>query len=248
MKRKKHSPHKEPLTKQNQTTIAHLTEYSEEAQRKLEVVLKCDSAGSEEAVISSLEREKNPEAEVKVIRAGVGAITKSDLLMAFTGSKLVVGFNVDLMPKIEDLCKEQGVEVRLYEVIYKLTNDLKKMAASLLPPEAYEKITGKGKVIALFKSSRKGTILGCEVLEGTLAMGEKFRVISAIGPIYTGKIQSLHIEKEAVQMAKVGQKVGLKISDFKKAKVGDQVECFKVVGSRDFKPWRPTGKILRYHS
>ena len=103
-------------------------------------------------------------------------------------------------------------------------------------------------MIALFKSSRKGTILGCEVLEGTLAMGKKFRVISAIGPIYTGKIQSLHIEKEVVQMAKVGQKVGLKISDFKKAKVGDQVECFEVVGSKDFKPWQPTGNVLRYYS
>ena len=105
-----------------------------------------------------------------------------------------------------------------------------------------------GKVIELFKSSRKGIILGCEVIEGKLALGNNFRVISAMGPIYTGKIDSLHIEKDAVKVARTGQQVGLRISHFNKAKVGDQIECFKPGRSEVIKPWEPTGKIFRFQS
>ena len=115
------------------------------------------------------------------------SITKSDLLLALTASKLVLGFNVEVAPKIESLCREQGIEIRLYDVIYNLTKDVQSIANGLVAPdeEDEEKITGKAKVIALFKSSRKGIILGCEVLDGTLVMGKRFRIVSAMGPVYT---------------------------------------------------------------
>ena len=145
----------------------------EDRKKGLEIVLKCDSVGSLEAVISSLKNLKNPEVEVSAIHTGIGAISKSDLLMALTGSRLVVGFNVSLLPKMEQLSKERGVEVRLYDVIYKLTQDLNEIAKSLIQTdEEKERITGKAKVIALFKSSRRGIILGCEVLEGALLQGK----------------------------------------------------------------------------
>ena len=108
-----------------------------------------------------------------------------------------------------------------------MTEDLKEIANSLIPREAEEKIIGKAKVIAMFRSSRQGIILGCEVLEGTLALKKDFRIISAMGPVFSGKIESLHIEKDTVNMAKAGQKIGLKITNFKKARVGDLIECFK---------------------
>jgi translation initiation factor IF-2 len=219
-----------------------------EHKEKLEIVLKCDSVGSEEAIISSLMAMKVPQVKLDLINTGVGAVTKSDLLMALTGSRLIVGFNVDIMPNIKELCQEQGIEVRLYDVIYKLTDDLKEIARNLIPLKSEEKILGKGKVIALFKSSRKGIILGIEILEGALALGNNFRVISAMGPSYTGKIESLHMEKDAVQMAKKGQQVGLKVSDFKKTKVGDQVECFEFAHTERHKSWQPTGKVLRFLS
>jgi len=196
--------------------------------KSLEIVLKCDSVGSLEAVVSSLKTLENPGVEVSPIHTGIGAISKSDLLMALTGSRLVVGFNVSLLPKMQQLSKEKGVEIRLYDVIYKLTQDLNEIASSLTrPDDEKERITGKAKVIALFKSSRRGIILGCEVLEGTLVQGKNFRVISAMGPVYSGKIESLHIEKDVVKEAKVGQKVGLKISDFNRAKKGDLVETYQ---------------------
>jgi translation initiation factor IF-2 len=211
--------------------------------KRLEIVVRCDSIGSLEAVMNSIESIHHPSLEIDVIQSGVGPINKSDLLMAVTGSRLVLGFNVTPLPMVERLCKEQGVEIRLYEVIYQLTEDLGKIANSLVPKEASESITGKAKVIALFKSGRKGIILGCQVLEGTIVQGDPFRVISAMGPIYSGKIKSLHIEDRAVQKARAGQQVGLKISNFDKAKVDDLVESFRTVEPKKV-PWRPKAGIF----
>jgi translation initiation factor IF-2 len=215
-----------------------------ERKRSLEIALKCDSAGSLEAVVSSITSIQDLAVGINIIHSGIGSINKSDILMANTGSRLIVGFNVDLLPKIQQLSKEQGIEIRLYDIIYKLTEDLKKTANSLILRSVGEKITGNAKVIELFKSSRRGIILGCEVLRGTLALGKKFRVISAMGPVYSGKIESLHIEKNAVKEVKAGQKVGLKISDFKKAKVGDQVECYETVRQEGPSPWQPKGGVF----
>lgn len=212
--------------------------------KSLEIVLKCDSVGSLEALLSSLKSLENPEGDVLPIHTGIGAISKSDLLMALTGSRLVVGFNVSLLPKMQQLSREKGVEIRLYEVIYKLTQDLSQIAKSLIRrEEEKEIITGKAKVIALFKSSRKGIILGCEVLEGALLQGKKFRIISAMGPVYSGKIESLHIDQDEVKEAKVGQKVGLKVSDFNQAKKGDLVEAYEKQKSEASATWHPRGRV-----
>ena len=146
---------------------------------------RVDSSGSEEAVIASLSTMNIPGVEVSVIQADVGSVSKSDLLMAGTGSKLVIGFGVDTMPKLEEMSKEQGIEVRLYDVIYTLTNDIRKIASRLVAEEE-EIITGRAKVIALFKSHPGGIILGCEVLAGTFALGKQFRVIGAMGPYVHG--------------------------------------------------------------
>lgn len=236
MTKKGHSRHRKLIKGESE---------GEERKKDLEIVLKCDSVGSLEALISSLKTLENPEVEISPIHTGIGAISKSDLLMALTGSRLVVGFNVSLLPKMEQLSKEKGIEIRLYDVIYKLTQDLSEIARSLIyRDEEKERITGKAKVIALFKSSRKGVILGCEVLEGTLLQGKNFRVISAMGPVYSGKIESLHIEKDVVKEAKVGQEVGLKISDFNRAKKGDQVETYEKLKPEARSSWHPRGRVF----
>ena len=214
-----------------------------EEKKSLEIVIKCDSIGSVEAVTTSIESIHHPSVRINVIQSGVGSINKSDLLMAVTGSRLVLGFNVIPLPMIERLCKERGVEIRLYDVIYHLTEDLRKIANRIISKEGSERITGKAKVIALFKGGRKGIILGCQVLEGAMVRGDHFRVISAMGPIYSGKIESLHIEDRAVQKAKVGQQVGLKISNFDKAKVDDLVESFKTEEPKKV-PWRPKAGVF----
>jgi len=175
----------------------------------------------------------------------MGNISKSDVLMAQTGSRLLIGFNVDTMPKLLQLIKEQGIEVRLYDTIYKLTADLKNIAENMIPKASEERITGKAKVIATFKGDRKGAIIGCEVLEGTLQTGKNFRVITAMGPAYFGTISSLQIERQHVNVGKTGQQVGLKITDWHKAKVGDLVECYETIRHRASGVWKPRGGVFR---
>ena len=212
-------------------------------EKRLEIVLKCDTTGCLEAIISAVRTSTPPEVKIDIISSGVGSVNKSDIFMAETGSRLILGFNVGIMPHMEQMVSEHNVEVRLYDVIYKLLEELESIAGSLIPHDPTEKIIGSAKVIALFKSSRKGIILGCEVLNGKLVQGQPFRVLGAMGPLYTGKIESLHIEKDAVREAAKGRHVGLKIRDFNKARVGDLVESFQAAELKYEKPWQPHGKI-----
>jgi len=213
--------------------------------KKLEIVLKCDSFGSEEALIAAIERIHVPEVKIGVIHSGIGTVSKSDLVMALTGSRLVIGFDVGVMPKLDLWAKEHEVEVRLYDVIYRLTEDLAVIARSLVVPEVEERIAGKARVIALFKSSPGGIILGCRVEEGSLVLGKNFRIISAAGVVYTGRIESLHIEKKAVNEARSSQEAGIKVKDFKEVRLGDLVECFERAVQRKPSAWKPRGSILR---
>jgi translation initiation factor IF-2 len=166
--------------------------------------------------------------------------------MALSGSKLVVGFNVDIMPKLESWLKDHGVEVRLYDVIYRLIEDVQHIVQSMLPRRIEEKITGKARVIALFKSRRHGVILGCEIAEGVLTVGADFRLITAMGPVYTGKVESLQIEKQPVKEGRKGQQVGLKLTDFDGAKVGDLVECYQKAVEKDGHLYKASGTVLSF--
>jgi len=213
---------------------------------KLDIVLKADSMGTQEAVVSAIEGFHTPGVAIDVIHADVGHISQSDLFLAETGSRLVMGLNVDILPKTKEMAKEHQVEVRLHDVIYKFLDDLKAIAGSLVLPEEEERVLGRAKVIALFSGGKKSVILGCEVLDGSLVIGQKFRVISAPGIVYTGTIDSLHIEKEAVKEAKVRQQVGLKVEGFKRARTGDLVESFEVVRLKKHIRWQPRGGVFRY--
>ena len=214
-----------------------------DAKKRLEIVLKCDTSGCAEAIVSAINSLKPPGPEINIISAGVGAINKSDIFMAETGSRLIIGFNVGLMPQMDQLVLAHNVEIRLFEIIYKLLEAIEAIARSLAPQEPSEEIIGSARVIALFKSSRKGIILGCEVLQGKLMLGKPFRVVGAMGPMYTGTISSLHIEKDVVREARKGQQAGLKINDFNRVKLGDLVESFQTGAGHYVRPWQPQGKI-----
>jgi translation initiation factor IF-2 len=218
-----------------------------ERKEVLEIVLKCDTDGSVEAVSTLIAKIQAPEVEIKPIQSGVGNISKQDLLMALTGSRLVIGFNVGVAPKLEQWVKEHGVEVRLYDVIYKLAEDLKAIVNSIAPVEAEEKVTGKCEVIATFKSRKGGIILGCSVVEGTVQVGKRFRVVTAMGPVHSSKIESLQIEKQQVKEARAGQQVGVQVAGSAQGKVGDFIECYEVTPAKRT-AWTPTGKIMQMRS
>ena len=236
--KKKAKPHKATAEREDQVSAKTAP------RKRLEIVLKCDTSGCAEAIISSIISMNLPEVEISIISSGVGSINKSDIFMAETGSRLIMGFNVWIMPHIDQMAAEHNIEIRLYDVIYRLLEDVESIARSLIPQESTEEIVGTAKVIALFKSSRKGIILGCEVLKGKLVQGKSFRVLGAMGPMYTGVIESLRIEKNAVREARKGQQVGLKIRDFKKVKIGDLVESFQPGARQKIEPWQPQGTIF----
>ncbi len=218
-------------------------EQRENGRQQLELILKCGTAGSIAAVQKSLETLPSP-VPLTVIHAGIGDVNKADIILAETGSRLVIGFEVGVIPRIEEYLKQYRTEVRLYTLIYSLIQDVGRIAGSLEPPLAEtEEVIGTARVIHLFKSSRKGIILGCEVLSGSLLVAQTFRVISAMGPIFTGRIESMHIERNAVQKATAGQQVGLKINNFQKARKGDMVECLKRLPAKQEARWQPTAGV-----
>lgn len=215
---------------------------------KLEVVVKGDVVGTMEAVAAAIEAIAFEDVDVAVIQSGVGAVTKSDLLMAQTGSRLVVGFNVGPAPKLTEQLGDFGVEIRLYDTIYRLTEDVKSIARRLKPTGPEEQITGRAKVIATFKSGAKGMVIGCEVTEGTVELGKHFRVITAMGPAYTGVIDSLQVERNPVKSARPGQQIGIHVSGWNRAKIGDLVECFETVSKKAAGHWQPQARVFHITS
>ncbi len=242
--RKKHAQHQVRDTQHPAIAIpAAAPNDAKQNDIRLELVVKAESSGSLEAVRAAISALSLAAPPIAVIHQGIGAVNKTDILNAETGSRLVIGFEVEVLPHIQEICRENNIEVRLYSVIYRLSEDVRRIAESLLPPEPQETITASAKVIALFKSSRHGIILGCAVDSGKIRLGDRYRVITAMGPVYSGRIASLHIGKDSVPEAKQGQQVGIKIEDFNAAHKGDLVECF-IQKKSPFRPWRPSGRII----
>jgi translation initiation factor IF-2 len=212
---------------------------------RLELVLKCDSVGSVEAVTTGLSSINVPDIKVLVVHSGIGHISGSDILFAETSGRLIVGFQVNVVPGIASLLKAHRVEVRLYDLVYTLIDDIKTLAEDLAPAAPSETILGSAKVIALFKSTRKGIIIGCEVTSGFLSVGRHFRIISAMGPVYSGVISSMHIGENVVQKAVAGQQAAIKLTDFKNVRMGDIVETYSVPPSKKVPAWKPSGEIIR---
>ncbi|MEN8142808.1 MAG: hypothetical protein ABFQ82_04345 [Thermodesulfobacteriota bacterium] len=205
---------------------------------RLEIVLKCEAAGSLQAVAGAISSLPTDGVEIVVISSGIGEISKSDIMMAETGSRLIIGYEIKVGSKIEEQLIAAGIEARLYSVIYRLADDLHQLCLDYTERGPVETIKGEARVIALFKGSRKGIILGCQVERGVLARGDRFRVINAMGEAYNGRIESLHIGDHAVLEAKTGQQVGLKINDLKKGAIGDRVESFSRQQSQG-RAWQP---------
>lgn len=212
----------------------------------LRTVLKCDSAGSLEAVTTALMQIEEAGQTVQIVQGDLGPVNKSDLLMAESADRLIIGFQVGVQPKIERLSQQQGIEIRLYEIIYNVTRDLRSIMRKRTVSEPRERIFGKAKVIALFKGGRHGIIIGLEVTDGRFLLGKPFRLISAMGPVYSGTVESMQIDKKPAKEAHHGQQVGIKIEGFREAHEGDLVECFEAAGRPERAKWHPRGGVLRY--
>ena len=208
---------------------ASLNEIMSEANGDLKVlnlIIKCDVQGSIEAIKGLVDKIQIEGTKINIISARVGGVTDNDISLAIASHAIIVGFNIRPTSQISDLAKEKNVEIRLYNIIYKLQEDIEKAAKGMLDPVFEEKVTGEAEVRELFKISRIGTIAGSMVTKGEIRRGGSIRVIRDSIVIYTGKIAGLRRFKDDVKEVKEGYDCGITIEHFNDIKVGDRLECF----------------------
>ena len=201
------------------------------ALRELRVVLKADVQGSIDVLRKSLEELGNAEVGVKVLHAGVGGITESDILLADASDAVVIGFHVTLPSVVRDIADERHVECRLYRIIYECTDDVKKSLEGMLTPEVKEEILGEAEVREVFKIKKVGTIAGCLVTSGTIMRSaSKMRLIRD-DVVITEKrdIDSLRRVKDDAKEVRMGTECGIRLVGFDDIKPGDRLVCYKVI-------------------
>jgi len=200
-----------------------------EGLKEINVIIKADVNGSAEAVKNSLEKIDVEGVKVNVIRSSVGGITESDIVLASASDAIIIGFNVRPTNKIKDKAVEIGVDIRLYDIIYKATEEMEAAMKGMLDPEFEEKILGNAEIRQIFKFSKVGNIAGSFVVEGTICRNNKARIIRDGVVIYDGEIGSLQREKDSVKEVKKGLECGITIENFNDIKVGDIIEAYEMV-------------------
>ena len=200
-----------------------------EGLKEINVIIKADVNGSAEAVKNSLQKIEVDGVKINVIRSTVGGITESDIVLAKASNALIIGFNVRPSKVIDDKAKEEGVEIRFYNIIYKAVEEMEAAMKGMLDPEFEEKILGNAEIRQIFKFSKVGNIAGCSVSDGIIKRDSEARVIRDGVVVYDGKIGSLQHEKDSVKEVKKGYECGITIEGFNDIKVGDVIECYEMV-------------------
>ncbi len=197
--------------------------------KEINVVLKTDTNGSLEAVKSSLDKIEVEGVKISIIRGAVGAITESDIVLASASNAIIIGFNVRGTNKVMDMAKQYNIEIRLYDIIYKVVEDMEKAMKGMLEPVYEEKVTGTVEVRQLFKFSKVGMIAGCHVTSGIIKNNDKARVIRDGIVIYNGSIKSLQHEKDGVKEMSKDHDCGLTLENFQDYKEGDIIEVYELI-------------------
>ena len=200
-----------------------------EGLKEINVIIKTDVNGSAEAVKNSLEKLEVEGVKVKIIRSSVGAIKESDIVLAKASNAIIIGFNVRPSNEIREYAKDQGVEIRLYNIIYKVVEDMEAAMKGMLDPEYVEQVLGSAEVRQLFKFSKVGTIAGSYVLDGVIKSTAKARIIRDGIVVYDGNIGSLQREKDSAKEVKKGLECGITIENFNDLKEKDIIEAYEMV-------------------
>ncbi|MGI9117196.1 MAG: translation initiation factor IF-2, partial [Gaiellales bacterium] len=219
----------EELSRRSQKSISLedlFKQVSEGAVRDLNLVIKGDVQGSVEAAVSELDKIKSDEVAVRVIHTGVGGITESDVMLAAASKAIVVGFNVRPNAEAKALAEREGVDIRTYKVIYKLTEDIQAALVGMLTPDIVEEVTGTAEVRQLFKASKIGTIAGCMITSGLITRGSNARVIRDGVVVWDGEIDSIRHLKDEVREIKEGFECGIVLKDFGDVHEGDVLEAY----------------------
>ena len=217
------------LARQQAAKLDNMFESMTAGDRKvLNLVIKADVRGSLEALQGSLADLGNDEVKVNVVSGGVGGLTESDVTLAMTSEAIIIGFNVRADSGARRLAEQEAVEVRYYNVIYDLIDDVKAALSGMLSPELREEIVGIAEVRDVFRSPKFGLIAGCMVTEGTVFRAKPIRVLRDNVVIYEGELESLRRFKDDANEVRNGTECGIGVKNYNDVKVGDLIEVYEV--------------------
>ncbi|MBI5687374.1 MAG: translation initiation factor IF-2 [Verrucomicrobia bacterium] len=209
------------------TREALLEQFEAEKKKTLKIVLKADAQGSLEAIAGALSGIHSDKVSLEIIHTAVGAVSENDVLLASASQAVIIGFHVRLAPKASDIAKREGVEIKLYSIIYELIDQAKEAMAGLLEPLTREVITGHAEVRKVFEVS-KGTVAGSMVTDGRIAHGARVRVLRRRAVQYEGFVSTLKRFQEDVREVRAGLDCGIRLDNFQDFQPGDIVEAFTV--------------------
>ncbi len=194
--------------------------------KELQLIVKADVQGSLEPIMVELEKLGKGEIGVRVLYAETGNIGENDVMLASASKAIIVGFNVQADVAARRLAEAEGVSIRLYDIIYRMTEDIEKALKGMLEPVVVEKVIGRASVLAVFSASKLGRVAGCRVTEGELHRNAKVRLFRGNDVVYEGEMASLRHEKEDVREIRTGFECGVGFKNFNDIQVGDQLVCY----------------------
>ncbi len=196
--------------------------------KEFPLIIKGDVQGSIEAIASALDKLGTDEVRARIVHSGAGAITESDISLAETSGAAIIGFNVRANPQARQAAEQAGIEIRYYNIIYNLVDDVKQAMSGLLSPERRETFLGNAEILEVFDITKVGKIAGCRVTEGRVERGAGVRLIRDNIVIHEGTLKTLKRFKDEVSEVPVGQECGMAFQNYENIQVGDIIECFRV--------------------
>jgi translation initiation factor IF-2 len=195
---------------------------------KFPLIIKGDVQGSVEAIVASLNKLSTDEVSAQILMSAVGGITESDVTLASASNAIVIGFNVRANKQATDLATRDGIEIRYYNIIYDLVDDVKNAMSGLLKPERRETFIGNAQILEVFQITKVGKVAGCRVTEGIVERGAGVRLIRDNVVIHEGKLKTLKRFKDEVKEVQTGQECGMAFENYEDMRAGDVIECFRV--------------------
>ncbi|WP_137150398.1 translation initiation factor IF-2 [Devosia sp. FKR38] len=195
---------------------------------KFPLIIKGDVQGSVEAIVASLNKLSTDEVSAQILMSAVGGITESDVTLASASNAIVIGFNVRANKQATDLATRDGIEIRYYNIIYDLVDDVKNAMSGLLKPERRETFIGNAEILEVFQITKVGKVAGCRITEGMVERGSGVRLIRENVVIHEGKLKTLKRFKDEVKEVQIGQECGMAFENYEDMRPGDVIECFRV--------------------
>jgi translation initiation factor IF-2 len=205
-----------------------MSQLKESGKQEFPILIKADVQGSAEAIVQALDKLGTDEVAARVVHYAVGGISESDVQLAQASNAIVVGFDVRANKQARDSAETNGIEIRYYNIIYDLVDDVKAAMSGLLSPDLRETFLGNAEILEVFNITKVGKVAGCRVVEGTVQRGAKVRLVRDNVVVHEGTLSTLKRFKDEVKEVQVGQECGMAFENYQDMRAGDVIECFTV--------------------